>query len=112
MALNSDAQIKEIQGRKGYANDVTDGLEDTSGGVEHVVGNVPSFTVWLKTGGAVNVDIELSPDGGTTWYMLPESPVKFSGADDNAVHISYNCNRIRLTGSDATGVQAQVREVL
>jgi len=112
MALESDATIEEIQGRKGYQNTVTDGEEDISGGVEHVVGNVPAFTVYIHATATINVSIELSPDGGTNWYTLDESPVEMSAAGDTAVHIKYNATHIRLTGSTGDPVKVQIREVM
>ena len=112
MALESDAEIKEIQGRKGYSNDVVKPAADISTGVEHVVGNVPSFTIYLSASAAINVAVEVSPNGGTDWYELPESPVKFTAAGDDAVHVSYNCDRVRLTGSTIDPVKAQIREVM
>ena len=112
MALDSDAEIKEIQGRKGYTNALTNGQEDLSGGVEHVIGNVPAVTVYLSAAGSVSVKFEASPDGGTTWFTLPESPVEFTGAGDDVIHIKYNLDRLRLTATNTTGVQAVVREVM
>lgn len=112
MALESDANVEEIQGRKGTTRDLTDGAEDLQTGREKVVGNVPEFTIYLSADGAVEVSVHLSPDGGSTWYEAPESPVKFAAAGDEMVHIKYNCDRVRLTTNNATGVQAQVREVM
>lgn len=111
MALESDAEIKEIQGRSGYSNVVANN-EDISGGKEHTIGNVPSFSLWLSVGGAIDITVEGSPDGGQTWYTLPESKIVFSGAGDDVKHISYHMDRIRLTGSNATAVTAQIREVM
>lgn len=111
MAVETNTQVDEIAGRKGYENRVAD-AEDISGGVEHAIGNVPAFSLWLSVGGAIDITVEASPDGGATWYELPESQITFSGAADDVKHISYNMNRIRLTGSDATAVTAQIREVM
>lgn len=118
MALESDATVEQISGRKGYSNVVTgDGsgnavYQDISGGVEHVVGNVPEFTVYLSAQAAINVEVKVTPDNGENWYTLPESPVKFTSQGDDAVHIAYNCTHIRLNGSTADGVKVQIREVM
>ena len=94
---------------------LTDGEEDISGGVEAAVGDVSAFTLYLgvSTATAVDVQVVLSPDDGTNWYEPEESPVTFTSGDESAVeHIRYNASRIRLKGSNATPVKAQLREVV
>lgn len=102
-----------VESRAGDESGITaEGGEDISGGVETEVGNVSTFTLYLSVGAAVDVKVEASPDGGDTWYLLPESPVKFASKGDDAVHLQYNMNRIRLTGSNTSSVEAQIREVV
>jgi len=90
---------------------VADG-EDISNGVKDDIADVSSFTVYLSAGSAVDVTVELSPDGGTTWYEPEESPVSIDGSTDGVERISYDCNKLRLTGSDTTPVTAKIREVV
>lgn len=111
MAL--DGIIETIQGRNGEEKELTDGSQDISSGVEREVADVTAFTIFIQAAGAVDVTVEFSPDGGTTWYEpKKESPVSFSGANTDLVHVDYNATNVRLTGSDATGVNAQIREVV
>jgi len=91
---------------------ITNGAEDISGSVETEVGDVSSFTLYLGTEGAVDVEVALSPDGGKTWYVTPESPVQFAEAGADIIHIEYNASNIRLTGSNGTAVEAQIREMV
>lgn len=87
--------------------------QDVSGdGVQAWTSATRSTTLYLHAAAAVEVEVEVSPDGGSTWYTLPESPVVFGEQGDDAVKIEYDFNRIRLTGSNATNVTAQVREVV
>jgi len=58
---------------------------------------------------AVNITVELSPDAGTTYYTIPESPITFPDADEDALEFGYDCTHIRLTASSAIHVRAQVR---
>ena len=95
---------------------LTDGEEkDLTGGVEAEVGDVSAFTLYLgvSTASAVDVSVYLSPDGGTTYYEPDESPVEMASDDESAVeHIPYNASMVKLVASDATPVQAQIREVV
>lgn len=112
MVLETSGLIEELQSRWGGSSGLTDGAEDISSGVQAEVGNVPAFSLYLSVDGAVNVAVELSPDGGETWYTVPESPVEFGAEGDDIVHIRYNATNVRLTGSNATTVKAQIREVV
>lgn len=113
MSLDTETEIRDIKGRSGNSSDVTNGQEDISVQKTSPVGNVSSFTVFLDAAGAVDVTIELSPDGGSTWYEpRKESPVSFSGANEEIVQVEYNATDIRVTGSDTTAVEVQIREVV
>lgn len=113
MVTRTSTDVDEIQGRVGEDDTLQDPASDISGGVTVAVGDVSSFSVFLETKGAINVTFEFSPDGGDTWYEpSAESPVKFSGAGRDIVHVEYNVTHVRLTGSDTTGVRAQLREVV
>jgi len=84
---------------------------DISSGVTAALKNFKRWTLYLKAAGAIDITIELSPDGGTTWFTIPESPVSFSAAGDDVIEFGYDATNIRLTGSNGTQVTAQVRGV-
>lgn len=112
MTLEMDGVIEELQSRWGGSSGLTDGQEDISDGTSVEVGDVTAFSLYLSAAGAVIIDVELSPDGGSTWYTAPESPVEFTESDDDIVHIEYNATNVRLTGQSTTLVEAQLREVV
>lgn len=113
MPLNTDSTIEELQGRAATMRGLTDGAEDISGGVQAAVGDVQAVTLYLSTAGPVDVTVEFSPDGGDSWFEpVKESPVGFGEAGQDVVHITYNTDRIRLTGSNTSGVDARLREVV
>jgi len=111
--MGLDAAISKLKSRTGGRRELTTGPEDISGGVEQAIGNVPAATLYLAASGAVEVTVEFSPDAGKTWYEpTAESPVAFNAAGEDIVHIEYHATDIRLTGSNGTAVEAQVREVV
>jgi len=85
--------------------------EDISAGVTASLANFDRWTLLLNAAGAIDITVEISPDGGTTWYEIPESPLSFSGAGDKTEELGYDATNIRLTGSNATNVTSQVRGV-
>jgi len=105
-----------IRRRAAGESGLTDGEEqDLSNGVEAEVGDVSAFTLYLgvSTASAVDVEVYLSPDGGATYYEPDESPVALASDDESAVeHIPYNASAVKLVASNATPVQAQIREVV
>jgi len=109
--LDVNSTFTQFERRLGADSKLADN-EDISGGVSQEVKDVSSFTVYLSAGSAVDVTVELSPDGGTTWYEPEESPVSIDGSTDGVERISYDCNKLRLTGSDTTPVTAKIREVV
>jgi len=112
MALETAAEIEELKGRAGAEKTLTDGAEDISGGKEINVGDVSSVTLYLDAAAAVDVTVEFSPDG-TNWYEpVVESPVSFTAAGTEIVHIDFNAAKLRVTGSNTTAVRAQTREVV
>lgn len=112
MPTETVGDIEELQGRATSERPLTDGLEDISGGTASELGDASSWTLFLGTSGAVDVEVSLSPDSGTTWYVAPESPVSFSEAGADIIEMGYNATAVRLEGSDATGVEAQIYEVV
>jgi len=84
---------------------------DISGGVEAALKNFKRWTLYLKAADAIDITIELSPDGGTTWFKVPESPISFSAAGDDVVEFGYDATHIKLTGSNTNAVTAIIRGV-
>jgi len=106
----------QIRTRAAGESGITDGEEkDLTGGVEVDVGDVSAFTLYLgvSTATAVDVEVYLSPDGGTNYYEPDESPVSVPSDDTSAVeHIPYNASAVKLVASNDTPVKAQLREVV
>jgi len=69
------------------------------------------WTIYLKTQGAIEIAIELSPDG-TTWYEPEESPVVFTKADDILIVMNYDATHVKITGSNPTPVTCQILGVI
>jgi len=90
--------------------DISD-AEDISAGVTAELSNYDRWTLFIHVAGAIDVTVELSPDGGATWYEIPESVLSYGGAADDVMEIGYSATNIRLTGSNATNVSSQVRGV-
>lgn len=111
MALDTTTEIDALNGRAASTSDGMNPAGDISGGVEIPIGNVSSFTLYLSAAGAVSITVEASPNG-TDWFVLPESPVEFAEAGDDAIQINYDMTHIKLTGTSATDVQALLREVV
>jgi len=85
--------------------------EDISGGKTAALKNFKRWTLYLKVSAAMDITIELSPDGGTTWYEIPESPISFSAAGDDVLEVGYDATDIKITGSTTDTVTAQIRGV-
>ncbi len=112
MVVNTFSEETNISERASGQGQLAD-AEDISGGVEARTSDTRSTTLYLSVDGAVNITVEVSPDGGETWYVLPESPLKFSAKGDDAIHFRYDFNRLRLESDDGTvDVTAQLREVV
>lgn len=111
MTVNTRSETTNISDRSGGQAKLAD-AENISTGATAETANTASTTLYLHVEGAVDITVEASPDGGETWYVLPESPVQFTAAGDNAVQFGYDFNRIRVTGSNSTAVTAQLREVV
>lgn len=87
--------------------------EDISGaGKTGTLKNYLRWTLYLKAADAISITVLLSPDGGTTVYEVPESPIVFSAASDEMIQFGYDANYIKLVGSNGNNVTAQVRGVL
>ena len=85
--------------------------QDISQGIIIQLGNFRRWTLYLKTQGAINITVELSPDGGLTWFEIPESPISFSTAGDDVIEFGYDATHIKITGSNTTLITAIIRGV-
>jgi hypothetical protein len=113
MTVEVSSEATNISRRDGGTAKLADAENISGDGVEARTSNTTSTTLYLSVDGAVTISVEVSPDGGSTWYVLPESPVKFSGSDDNAIRFAYDFNRLRVSSDDASvDVTAQLREVV
>lgn len=83
---------------------------DISGGVT-ADPQQESRTLFLNTAGAIDITVELSPDGGSNFYEIDESPIEINSATDRTVEFGYDFDRIKLTGSNTTDVLAQIFRV-
>ena len=85
--------------------------QNISQGIIIQLGNFRRWTLYLKTQGAINITVELSPDGGLTWFEIPESPISFNAAGNDVIELGYDATHIKLTGSNTTLVTAIIRGV-
>jgi hypothetical protein len=112
MAL--DSAVEKIKAREGVSGSLTDGFEDISGGVTASMGttggDAQSATLYIATEGAVELTTEFSPDGGDTWREpADESPIVFDAAGEDVAYIDYSASMIRVTGSNTTGADLDLR---
>jgi len=84
--------------------------EDISAGKTAALKNFKRWTLFLKTADAIDITVELSPDG-STYFTIPESPIKFASADDDVIEMGYNAKTIKLTGSNTSAVTAIIRGI-
>jgi len=111
MPVQTSTEIETLNGRLGEDRQLAD-AEDISGGVETEISDVTTFTLFLDVNGAVDLTVELSPDGDSWYEPRTESPVSFSGENTDIYLMRYDATAIRLTGNNGTAVTAQVREVV
>jgi len=118
MPIRNLGTIEQLRGRRAADSQLADS-EDISDGVEAEIGDVAYLTLYLAVESAIDVTVELSPDGGSTWYepggakTTPgESPISFDNAATEILSLGYQPTAIRLTGSNNTAVSAQLREVV
>lgn len=111
MPLNSSVEV--VEGRGGDRASLTDGFEDISGGVTAYLGtekgSASSATLFIETKGAVELTTEFSPDGDTWREPRNESPVAFDVANEDLVYMDYDAAYLRVTASNTTGVDLDLR---
>ncbi len=112
--MPTKTNVEVVGGRGASMGSLTDGHEDLSSGVTASVstetGDMMAATLYIDTEGAVDLKIEFSPDGGETWREPQgESPVEFSGAQQDLVLIEYQATHLRVTASNNTAVNLDLR---
>ena len=117
MSIETQTVIDRIMGRASSRSQLAD-AEDITAGVEASIGDLTSFSLFLRTDAAENVQIELSPDG-SEWFepgkasnTPAESPIKFDGAGTEVIRFGYDADAIRLTGANGANVTAKMKEVV
>lgn len=88
--------------------------EDISGGVDYVIplgddNKWRNTSLYIRTDGAVNITLELSPEDTPDYFEPEESPLVFNAAGENIYQIDYTWKAIQLTGSNATNVIAKIK---
>jgi hypothetical protein len=78
-----------------------------SGGTSEQLPNYIDYTLYINVADAIDITVELSADG-TNYYEIPESPLEYDGAGDDAIEIGYKAKYIKLTGSNTNSVTATV----
>lgn len=112
MVVHTSSEQTNISSRDAGSALLADAA-NISTGVTAAASASESTTLFLSVDGAVEVTVEVSPNGGETWFTLPESPVKFGGTGDDAIQFRYDFDRLRLTSNDAdVAVTAALREVV
>lgn len=105
--------VEKIEAREAVGTPLTDGPEDISDGVEASLstekGAPSSATLFIATEGALELTIEFSPDGDTFREPLDESPIGYDGATEDVAYIEYDAAAIRVSASNSTKVDLDLR---
>lgn len=114
MGLETRSNVSELEARGGLDTELTDDAgQDISGGVSTDLIRSSDTTLYLQADGAVKVHVYFSPDSeGTMLFEPDESPIEFTEAGKEMVHIEYNASFIKLVGSNTTPVWARTEEVV
>ena len=111
--MGLESEVEKIKAREGSGTSLTNGAEDISDGREASLstgfGAASSATLFIVTEGAIDLTIEFSPDGEKFREPADESPIKFSEAGEDVAFIDYDAAAVRVEGSDATGVDLDLR---
>lgn len=105
---NSALQDITIAYREHYLQTVANNI-DISGGVVGTTDNFSRWTIYISAAAAIDITVELSPDGGVTYYEITESPLIFAAAGDMVLEVGYDSTNIRFTGSNVNLVTIQLR---
>ena len=111
--MGLDTEVEKIKARGASGTALTDGAEDISDGVEASLstgtGAASSATLFIATDGAVELTIEFSPDGETWREPGDESPIGFDAAGEDVAFIDYDAAAVRITASNDTPVDLDLR---
>jgi hypothetical protein len=71
---------------------------DISGGVSASVSS-SSFALLISGTGGDTLKIEVSPDGGTSWYETDESHagITINSNGEQTIQVEYSCTAVRVT---------------
>jgi len=97
----------EVTGRDSDEQTIAEG-EDISNGKSITLNNYNQYTLMLHVDGAIDITVEVSPDGGKNWFEIPESPFSYGSAQDDTKEMGYDADMIKLTGSNTSLVTAKV----
>ena len=111
--MGLDTEVEKIKARGAARTPLTDGAEDISDGVEASMstgaGAASSATLFIATQGAIDLTIKFSPDGEKFREPAEESPIEFGGAGEDVAFIEFDAAAVRVTGSNTTGVDLDLR---
>lgn len=111
MPLGSN--VEKIEAREAVGTSLTDGAEDISGGVTASMstgkGSGGSATLFIEAQGALDLTIEFSPDGSAFYEPAAESPITFDAAGMDVAYVEFDAAAIRVTGSNTTPVDLDLR---
>ncbi|WP_435074926.1 hypothetical protein [Halorubrum sp. HHNYT27] len=111
--MGLDAEVEKIKARGASRESLTDGPEDISGGVKAslstATGAASTATLYVDTQGALDLKIEFSPDGVNWYEPMVGSPVGYDQADSDVIFIEYDAAAVRVTGSNSTPVDLDLR---
>jgi len=108
-----ESEVEKIKARGASGTPLTDGPEDISDGVEASLstgtGAASSATLFIATDGGTELTIEFSPDGETFREPLDESPIGYDSATEDVALIDYDAAAVRVTASNSTKVNLDLR---
>ena len=111
--MGLESEVEKIKARGASGTSLTDGADDISDGVEASLstgtGAASSATLFIATDGAVELTIEFSPDGETWREPGDESPIGFDAAGEDVAFIDYDAAAIRISASNNTPVNLDLR---
>jgi len=108
---NLAERLEKELGERAGEHLVAADAEDISAGIEQVLKDYSRLTFYVHVDGAIDITVEMSPDGGTHWFEIPESPLSYSDVADDVLEVGYDGDRLRITGSNTTATTFIVRGV-
>jgi hypothetical protein len=113
MPVDTNTEVNSIDGRGSADTPLTEGPEDISTGVTADLstgdGAAATATLYIETEGATELTFEFSPDGETFREPLDESPVGYDGAAQDVALIDYDAAAVRVSASNSTKVNLDLR---